>query len=231
LHNNDCPPVLFELSSRGTAEINMMEGHSFWPIVQRIKEGRSLKNDSVNNSNVTEGVPSLPPLESKVTAYQPKSKVTTCNAMRAPHSARNNIKEGGSVNSNVTEGVPSLPPVESKVTAYQPKSKVMARNAMRAPRSARNNIKKEGFILEVPMDDEDDYFSKECHIGANRIESYVTEQLPMDNNDDYFSKECRVGANRIKSYVAEQLPMDDEDDYFSNECGIGANRIESYLTE
>jgi hypothetical protein len=68
-----------------------MEGRSFWPIAQRVKEGRSLKNDSVNNSNVTEGVPSLPPVESKVTAYQPKSKVAARNAMRAPRSARNNI--------------------------------------------------------------------------------------------------------------------------------------------
>jgi hypothetical protein len=53
------------------------------------------------------------------------------------------------------------------------------------------------------MDDEDDYFSKECHIGANRIESYVTEGIPMDNEDDYFSKECHIGDNRIESYVIE----------------------------
>jgi hypothetical protein len=82
---------------------------------------------------------------------------------------------GNIINSNVTEGIPSLPPVESKVTAYQAKSKVTACNAMRAPRSARNNITEGGSILEVAMDDKDDYFSKECHIGANRIESYVTE--------------------------------------------------------
>jgi hypothetical protein len=75
----------------------MMEGHSFWLIAQRLKEGRSLKNDSVNDSNITEGVPSLPPLESKVTAYQAKSKVTARNAMRAPRSARNNIMEGGAI--------------------------------------------------------------------------------------------------------------------------------------
>jgi hypothetical protein len=192
----------------------MMEGRSFWLIAQRVKEGRSLKNDSVNDSNVTEGVPSndsvndsnvaegvpsLPPVESKVTAYQAKSKVTARNAMRAPRSARNNIKEGGSVNGNVTEGIPSLHPVESKVTAYQAKSKVTACNAIHAPRSARNNIKEGDSILEVPMDDEDNYFSKECHIGANRIKSYVTEQLPMDDEDDYFSKEYRIGANRIES--------------------------------
>jgi hypothetical protein len=153
----------------------MMEGCSFWLITQRVKEGSSLKNDSINNSNITEGVPSLAPVESKVMAYQPKSKVTDRYAMRAPRSARNNIKEGGSVNSNVTEGVPSLPPVESKVTAYQPKSKVMACYAMCAPRSTRNNIKDEGSILEEQMGNEDDYFSKECRIGANRIKSYVTE--------------------------------------------------------
>jgi hypothetical protein len=99
------------------AEINMMEGRSFWPTTQRVKEGRSLKNESVNDSNVTEGAPSLPPVESKDTAYQPKSKVMARYTMRAPRSARNKIKEGGSVNdSNVTEGVLSLPPVESKDT-------------------------------------------------------------------------------------------------------------------
>jgi hypothetical protein len=153
----------------------MLEGRSFWPIAQRVKEGRSSKNDSVNNSNITEGVLSLPPVESKVTAYQPKSKVTNRYAMRAPCSARNNIKEGGSINSIVTERVSSLPPVESKVTAYQPKSKVTDCYTMRAPRSARNNIKEGGIILEVPMDDKEDYYSKKCHIGANRIKSYVTE--------------------------------------------------------
>jgi hypothetical protein len=55
------------------------------------------------------------------------------------------------------------------------------------------------------MDDEDDYFSKECCIGANRIESYITEGIPMDNEDDYFSKECHIGDNRIQSYVTEQI--------------------------
>jgi hypothetical protein len=80
--------------------------------------------------------------------------------MHAPRSARNNIKDGGSVNSNVTEGVLSLPPVESKVTAYKPKSKVTDCYAMRAPCSARNNINDGGIILEVPMDDKDDYYSK-----------------------------------------------------------------------
>jgi hypothetical protein len=107
-----------------------------------------LKKDSVNDSNVTDGL------------------------------------------SNVTEGVPSLPPVESKVLAYQPKSKVTDRYAMRAPGSTRNNIKEGGSILEEQMDNEDDYFSKVCSIGDNRIESYVTEGISMDDKDEYFSKEC-----------------------------------------
>jgi hypothetical protein len=46
---------------------------------------------------------------------------------------------------------------------------------MCAPRSARNNIKEGGIILEVPMDNEDNYYSKECCIGTDRIESYVME--------------------------------------------------------
>jgi ferredoxin len=53
--------------------------------------------DNIINSNITEGVPSLPPVESKVTAYQAKSKVTACNAMRLTCSARNDIREGGSI--------------------------------------------------------------------------------------------------------------------------------------
>jgi hypothetical protein len=81
------------------------------------------------------------------------------------------------------------------------------------------------------MDDEDNYFSKECHIGANRIKSYVTEQLPIDNKDDYLSKECSIGANRIKSYITEGILMDNKDDYCSKECRIGDNRIKSYITE
>jgi hypothetical protein len=40
---------------------------------------------------------SLPPVESKVTAYHAKSKVTACIAMHAPRSARNNIREGGAI--------------------------------------------------------------------------------------------------------------------------------------
>jgi hypothetical protein len=77
LHIHDCTPILCQLSSRATAEIYMMEGRSFWPIAQRVKQGRQLKKDSVNDSNVpdglrniTEGVPSLPPVESQDTAYK-----------------------------------------------------------------------------------------------------------------------------------------------------------------
>ena len=101
------------------AEMYMMEGRSFLPITQRVKQGRSLKKDSINDSNVPNGL---------------------CN---------------------VTEGVPSLPPVDSQDTAYEPKSKVTDRYANRhAPGHARNNIKEGGIILEVTMDDEDDYFSE-----------------------------------------------------------------------
>jgi hypothetical protein len=53
------------------------------------------------------------------------------------------------------------------------------------------------------MDDKDDYFSKECSFGANRIKSYITEGILIDDKDNYFSKECHIGDNRIKSYVTE----------------------------
>jgi hypothetical protein len=141
---------------------------------------------SVNNSNVpdglrnvTEGVPSLPPVESKDTAYEPKSKVTDRYAMRAPGRTRSNVKEGGSVDSNDTERVTSLPPVESKDTAYKPKSKVTNCYTMRAPGHTRSNVKEGGIILEVPMDDEDDYFSEAGHNWDKRIESYISEQIPL----------------------------------------------------
>jgi hypothetical protein len=88
------------------------------------------------------------------------------------------LKNDSVIHSNVTEGILSLPPVESKVMAYHAKSKVMACNTMRATRSARNDIREGGAILELLMDDDDDYFSKECRIGADSIESYVTEGIP-----------------------------------------------------
>ena len=162
------------MSSSGNAEIYMMEGRSFWPIAHRVKQGRQLKKDSVNDSNVNDGLrnvteevllPSLPPVDSQDTAYEPKSKVTNRYATRhAPGHARNNVKEGGSVNSNDTEGVLSLHPVESQDTAYEPKSKVTDCYATRhAPGHARNNVKEGGSILEVTMDDEDNYCSEEGH--------------------------------------------------------------------
>ena len=119
------------------AEIYMMEGRSFWPIVQWVKQGRQWNKDSVNDSNVNDRL------------------------------------------RNVTEGVlPSLPPVESQDTAYEPKSKVTNRyTTTRAPGRARNNIKEGGSILEVPMDDEDDYFSEEGCYCEKRIESYVNERI------------------------------------------------------
>ena len=146
-----------------------------------------MKKDSINDSNfndglrnVTEGVlPSLPPVDSQDTAYEPKSKVTDRYANRhVPGHTRNNVKEGGSVDSNDTEGVLSLHPVESQDTAYEPKSKVTNRYATtRAPGRARNNIKEGGSILEVPMDDKDDYFSEEGRYCEKRIESYVNELI------------------------------------------------------
>jgi hypothetical protein len=77
---------------------------------------------------------------------------------------------------------------------------------MCAPRSTRNNIKEGGSILEEQMDNEDDYFSKECSIRANMIKSYVTEGIPMDNEDKHFSKECSIGVKRIKSYITDWIP-------------------------
>ena len=62
------------------AEMYMMEGRSFLPITQRVKQGRSLKKDSINDSNVpnglcnvTEGVPSLPPVDSQDTLLLERS--------------------------------------------------------------------------------------------------------------------------------------------------------------
>jgi hypothetical protein len=49
------------------------------------------------DSNITEGLMSLLPVESKVTAYHAKSKVMACNAMPATYSARNDIREGDAI--------------------------------------------------------------------------------------------------------------------------------------
>jgi hypothetical protein len=86
------------------------------------------------DSNITEGIPSLPPVESMVMAYHAESKVTACHAMCGTRSSGDDIREGDAIlevamddnkdfsaechmwgdiiDSNVTEGIPSLPPVE-----------------------------------------------------------------------------------------------------------------------
>jgi hypothetical protein len=133
-----------------------------------------LKNDSVIDSNVTEGIPSLPPVESMVMAYHAKSKVTACHAICGTCSSGEDIRKGEAIlevamdddkdfsaechmqgdiiESNITEGIPSLPPVESMVTAYHAKSKVTACHAMRGTRSSGDDIREGDAILEVPMD-------------------------------------------------------------------------------
>jgi hypothetical protein len=52
---------------------------------------------NIIESNVTEGLTSLPPVESRVMAYHAESKVTACKAMRATRSARNDIREGRAI--------------------------------------------------------------------------------------------------------------------------------------
>jgi hypothetical protein len=47
----------------------------------------------IMDSNVTEGMPSFPPVESMVTAYHAESKVRACHAMRETHSSGDNISE------------------------------------------------------------------------------------------------------------------------------------------
>jgi hypothetical protein len=147
---------------------------------------------NIIESNVTEGLMSLHPVESRVTA---------CHAMRGTRSAGNNIREGGAIlevamddnhdnfskeshiggditKSNITEGLTFLPPVESRVTAC---------HAMRGTCSAGNNIREGGAILEVVMDDNDVDFSKECCIGVDIIDSNATEGLtslpPVESRD------------------------------------------------
>jgi hypothetical protein len=124
-------------------------------------------------SYVTEGIPPLPPVELKGFQHLYKSTKTTSRVKELQ-----SLKNDSVIDSNITEGIPSLPPVESKVTAYHAETKVTACHIMCATRSTRNNIREGGIILEVAMDKDDDYFSKECHIGANIIERYVTEGIP-----------------------------------------------------
>jgi hypothetical protein len=60
-----------------------------------------LKNDSIIDSNVIEGILSLPSVETMVTAYQvayhAESKVMACHAMRGTHSSGDNIREGDTI--------------------------------------------------------------------------------------------------------------------------------------
>jgi hypothetical protein len=98
------------------------------------------------DGKITEGIPSLSPIEFMVTANHAESKVTACHAMRGTHSSGDNIREedtmlevamdhdkdfsaechmrGDIIDSNVTEGIPSLSPVEFMVTSNHAKSKV-----------------------------------------------------------------------------------------------------------
>jgi hypothetical protein len=90
-----------------------MDRRSFWPIAQRVKERRSLKKDRVIDSDVdddndkefmesdvTEGLPSLPPVHSVVTDFWPI-------AQRVKE--RRSLKNDRVIDSSdVTEGIPSL---------------------------------------------------------------------------------------------------------------------------
>ena len=134
------------------------------------------------DSNVTEGIPSFPPVESMVTAYHAESKVTDCHAMRGTRSSGDDIREGDAIlevamdddedlyagrrkrgdiidSSDVTEGIPSLSPVEFMETAYHADSKVTDCHAMRGTRSSGDDIREGDAILEVAMDDDEDWYA------------------------------------------------------------------------
>jgi hypothetical protein len=49
---------------------------------------------NIIDSNITEGIPSLPPVESMVTAYHAKSKVMACHTMHGTRSSGDDIREG-----------------------------------------------------------------------------------------------------------------------------------------
>jgi hypothetical protein len=179
-----------------------------------------LKNDSIIDSNVTEGIPSLPPVESIVTAYHAESKVTTCHAMRGTCSSGDDIREGDAIlevamddnedlyaecrtqgniiDSNITEGIPSFPPVDSMVMAYHAESKVTACHAMRGTRSSGDDIR-EGRrdTLEVVMDDDEDLYA-ECHMWGDIIDSNVTEGIlsfpPVESMVMAYHAESKVTA-------------------------------------
>jgi ferredoxin len=158
-----------------------------------------LKNDSIIDSNVTEGIPSLPPVESMVMAYHAKSKVTACHAMCGARSSGDNIREGdvilevavdndkdlyaechkrgNIIDSNITDGIPSLNPVESIVTACHAKSKVTACHAMPGTRSSGDNIREGDITLEVAVDHGEDLYA-ECRMWGDIMNSNVTEGIP-----------------------------------------------------
>ena len=130
------------------------------------------------DSNVTEGIPSFPPVESMVTAYHAESKVTDCHAMRGTCSSGDYIREGDAilaaaimeaddVDCNVTEGIPSFPPVESMVTAYNAESKVTDCHAMRGTRSSGDYIREGDVILAAAMDDDEDFSAEMPYAGRH----------------------------------------------------------------
>jgi predicted small secreted protein len=191
---------------------------------------------NIVESNVTEGLPSLPPVE---------SKVMDCHAMRGSGSTGSDtIKEGGAIlevamdddddlstefhmqgniiESDMTEGLKSLPsPVESKVTAC---------HTMHGSGSTREDTIREGrAILEVVMDDDDDL----------SIESDVTEGLPSLPPVESKVTACHTmrgsgstGNDTIREGGANlKVAMDDDNDDLSSEFLMRGNIIESNITE
>jgi hypothetical protein len=92
---------------------------------------------------------------------------------------RRSLKKDSVIKSNVTEGIPSLPTLEFMVTANHAESKVTACRAMRGTRSSGDDIGERDAILEVAVDNDDNYFStNKCHSAADTNKSYVTEGVP-----------------------------------------------------
>ena len=142
-----------------------------------------MKNDRViDSSDVTEGIPSLSPVEFMETAYHADSKVTDCHAMRGTRSSGDDIREGDAIlevamdddeewyagrhkrgniidSSDVTEGILSLSPVEFMETVYHADSKVTDCHTMRGTRSSGDDIREGDAILEVAMDDDEDWYA------------------------------------------------------------------------
>jgi hypothetical protein len=124
-----------------------------------------LKNDSIIDSNATEGIRSLPPVESMVTAYHAESKVTACHAMRGTRSSRDNIREGDTIlevavdddkdlyakchtwgdiiDSNITDGIPSLNPVESMSWLTTPSPRSWLATPCMGPAALRTTLGRE----------------------------------------------------------------------------------------